>query len=89
MAKLENCPYRGGKAALFQQGCGAVSPCEIWRKLALRCGKCGAEPFETIEVRARIDADGNVVISGNRAEVVDKWNRRDGMIVQAEGGGEE
>lgn len=78
MNKLEKCPYCGGEAMLLQQGCGAVSPSEIWRKLALRCGKCGAEPFEQIEVRARIDADGNVVISGNRDEVIEKWNRRDG-----------
>lgn len=85
MAELVNCPYCGGEAMLFQQGCGTVSPCEIWRKLALRCGKCGAEPFEQIEVRARIDADGNVVVSGNRDEVIDKWNRRADTIVPAEG----
>lgn len=74
--ELVNCPYCGGEAALFQHGCGTVSPCEVWRKLALRCRKCGAEPFEQIEVRARIDADGNVVVSGNLDEVIEKWNRR-------------
>lgn len=76
MNKLENCPYCGGEAALFPQGCGLASTSDIWRKFALRCKKCGAEPFETIEVRARIDADGNVVVSGNRDEVIEKWNRR-------------
>lgn len=43
MTKLENCPYCGGEAKLFPQGCGAVSPSEIWRKFALRCPNCGAD----------------------------------------------
>ncbi len=76
MAKLRNCPYCKGETELVEAGHGTFFLCGIWRKFALRCSKCGAQPFGMIEVSAQIDANGEVVVKQNRDEIFAKWNRR-------------